>query len=394
MGVKFPKTGVTGSCELLYGCWELNWRSSARAASTLNCRATSQLPAAPLLGLTFLPQTIIGLVVFRHSDFERGLPLLSLKMLCFFISARLPFKRLNLVPKEKVEDTSPKAAVEDKVPDLQLSLDTLENRCHTGSPVSLSPKLVSGQGPIDSYLRATIKPMPSVVIVDLTENSSDIPDSPECPSELSPDAVSVAATVEGPTKQQGPSSAELGLQETPSDLPGHMEEEPGSPGDPKRTDDCQAGLPQSFPELTPGSRTCSTKELSGWSKAGSLLFIEKVPMVVLEDILATKPSHTSLPMMSLDRSVTSESEVLESCPEDDSTLSHSSISSSSPTSSPEGLSSPPAQNRGTSPNSTPMYRVSTNPQESQGIDGAWMLFLPGYHVVSDPRNRTSHWVKP
>lgn len=271
-------------------------------------------------------------------------------MLFLFISARLPFKRLNLVPKEKAEDTSPKVSVEDKVPDLQLSLDTLENRCHTGSHVGLSPKLVSGQGPIDSFLGATIKPGPSVVIIDLTENSSDIPDNPEGPSEPSPDA-----PAEGAAKQQGPSIVEQCLPETPADIPCLVEEEPGSPGGPERTDDCQAGLLQSCPELTTGSRISPIKEPSGWSKAGRLLFIEKVPMVVLEDILATKPLQTSL-----DRSVTSESEVLESCPEDDSTLSHSPTSSSSPTSSPEGPSEPPAQLSRTSPPSTPICRVSTH----------------------------------
>ncbi|XP_057628134.1 chromatin assembly factor 1 subunit A [Chionomys nivalis] len=267
------------------------------------------------------------------------------------IQARLPFKPLNLVPKEKAEDTSPKVSVEDKVPDLQLSLDTLENRCHTGSHVGLSPKLISGRGPIDSFLRATIKPGPSMVIIDLTENSSDIPDNPEGPSEPSPDA-----PAEGADKQQGPSTVEQCLPETPADIPCLVEEEPGSPGGPERTGDCQAGLLQSCPELTTGSRTSPIKEPSGWSKAGGLLFIEKVPMVVLEDILATKPLHTSLPTMSLDRSVTSESEVLESCPEDDSTLSHSPTSSSSPTSSPEGPSEPPAQLSRTSPPSTPICR--------------------------------------
>lgn len=267
------------------------------------------------------------------------------------IQARLPFKRLNLVPKEKAEDTSPKVSVEDKVPDLQLSLDTLENRCHTGSHVGLSPKLVSGQGPIDSFLRTTIKPGPSVVIIDLTENSSDIPDNPEGPSEPSPDA-----PAEGAAKQQGPSTVEQCLPETPADIPCLVEEEPGSPGGPERTGDCQTGLVQSCPELFTGSRTSPIKEPSGWSKAGGLLFIEKVPMVVLEDILATKPLHTSLPTMSLDRSITSESEVLESCPEDDSTLSRSPTSSSSPTSSPEGPSESPAQLSGTSPPSTPICR--------------------------------------
>lgn len=273
-------------------------------------------------------------------------------MLLLFISARLPFKRLNLVPKEKAEDTSPKVSVEDKVPDLQL--DTLENRCHTGSHVGLSPKLVSGRGPIDSFLRTTIKPGPSVVIIDLTENSSDIPDNPEGPSEPSPDA-----PAEGAAKQQGSSTVEKCLPETPADIPCLVEEEPGSPGGPERTGDCQAGLLQSCPELITGSRTSPIKEPSGWSKAGGLLFIEKVPMVVLEDILATKPLHTSLPTMSLDRSITSESEVLESCPEDDSTLSRS-PTSSSPTSSPEGPSEPPAQLSGTSPPSTPICKVSTH----------------------------------
>ncbi|XP_031204536.1 chromatin assembly factor 1 subunit A isoform X1 [Mastomys coucha] len=277
------------------------------------------------------------------------------------IQARLPFKRLNLVPKEKVEeDTSAKAAVEGQAPDLRLSLGTFESQCHTGSHVGFSTKLVSGQGPIDSFLRATIKPVPSVVIVDLTENSSDIPDSPEGHSELSPDTAGVVTTVEGAAKQQEHSAAELCLLETPSDITCHMEEESGSPGGPKRTGDCQAGSLQSCPELPPGSRTCSTKELSSWSKAGDLLFIEKVPVVVLEDILATKPSTASLPMMALDRSVTSESEMLESCPEDDSILSHSSINSSSPTSSPEGLSIPREHGGGRSPHSTPICRVAKN----------------------------------
>lgn len=277
------------------------------------------------------------------------------------IQARLPFKRLNLVPKEKVEeDISPKAAVEGKVPDLQLSLGTFESQCHTGSHIGLSTKLVSGQGPIDSFLRATIKPVPSMVIIDLTENSSDIPDSPQGHSELSPDTASVVTTVEGAAKQQAHSATELCLLETPSDITCHVEEEHGSPGGPKRMGDCQTGSVQSCPKLTPGSRTCPTKELSNWSKAGDLLFIEKVPVVVLEDILATKSSNASLPMMSLDRSVTSESEMLESCPEDDSILSHSSISSSSPTSSPEGLSVPPAHRGGSSPPPTPICRVDKN----------------------------------
>ncbi|ERE72231.1 chromatin assembly factor 1 subunit A [Cricetulus griseus] len=268
------------------------------------------------------------------------------------IQARLPFKRLNLDSKEKAKDTSPKVSVEDKVPDLQLSLDTLENRCHTGSHVGLSPKLVGGRGPIDSFLKATVKPVPSMVIIDLTENSSDIPDCPEGSSEPSPDA-----PVEGANKLQGPSTGEQCPPETSSDIPCHTEE-PGSQGGPERTGDCQAGSLQSCPKLTAGSRTFPIQEPSGWSKAGDLLFIEKVPVVVLEDILTTKPLHTSLPTTSLERSVTSESEVLESCPEDDSTLSLSSTSSSSPTSSPEGPSAPPAQLNGTSPHSTPICKVN------------------------------------
>lgn len=312
-----------------------------------------------------------------------SLPLLSLKMLLLFISARLPFKRLNLVPKEKVEeDTSPKAAVENNVPDLQLSLGTFESRCHTGSHVGLSTKLVSGQGPLDSFLKATIKPVPSVVIIDLTENSSNIPVSPEGHSELRPDTAGVVTTVEGAAKQQENSAAELCLLETPSDITCHVEEEPGSPGGPKRTGDCQADSLPSCPELTPGSRTCPTKELSSWSKSGDLLFIEKVPVVVLEDILATKPSIASLPMMSLDRSVTSESEILESCPEDDSILSHSSTNSSSPTSSPEGLSIPPEHRGGRNSPSTPICRVSTHPPESQGTDG----------LETFPSHRSTVWL--
>ncbi|KAL1783292.1 chromatin assembly factor 1 subunit A [Sigmodon hispidus] len=149
------------------------------------------------------------------------------------------------------------------------------------------------------------------------------------------------------------------LPETPSDIPCYEEDqEPRSPGGPERTGDCQAGSLQSCVELTSGPRTSPVKEPPGWRKAGGLLFIEKVPVVVLEDVLATKPPHTSLPTF-LDRSVTSESEVQESCPEDDSMLSHSSTtSSSSPASSPEGPSVPPAQLSETSPPSTPICIVA------------------------------------
>nr|XP_044991250.1 chromatin assembly factor 1 subunit A isoform X2 [Jaculus jaculus] len=277
------------------------------------------------------------------------------------IQARLPFKPLNLVPKEKTEDmsedsiTSQSASVGGKLPGLE-PMDNLENSCHLASDLDLRPKLVNGKGPIDSFLRGGVKASPDVVIIDLTEDSSDLPDSVAMHSKLCPEpSLCRDVVTEEVTEQQGTTkvtaihSMELAFPvKNLSDIPCHMEEEHGGPGGPERTSSPHKGLPQSCPEL------------DGWTEAGSILFKDRVPVVVLHDILAKNPPGARSPLTTPYRSATPDSEVLESCPEDDSVLSHSSLSFSSPTSSPEGPSVPPTQHPGISPSptSTPVCKES------------------------------------
>ncbi|XP_029421192.1 chromatin assembly factor 1 subunit A isoform X2 [Nannospalax galili] len=283
------------------------------------------------------------------------------------IQARLPFKRLN-GPKEKAEDRQPPyTSLEDKVPGLEPSLDNLEHTCHTASNLGLSPKLVNGRGPMDSFLGSRMKAGQGVVIIDLTEDSSDLPDSPA--------TLLAQATINGvslgPTEQQGPawvkdSSEELACPpETLPDIACPTEDKPHGLGGPGRPSGCKAGSPQSCPEPTTGPRLCPQTNEDGWSEAGGILFKEKVPVVLLQDVLASKLPHTpSPPSMPLDKSTTSESELLESCPEDDSMASQSSLSSASSSSSPEVPAAAPPQHHQSSPPCTPICKIPKRPVKS------------------------------
>uniref|UniRef100_A0A8C9KAW3 Chromatin assembly factor 1 subunit A n=1 Tax=Panthera tigris altaica TaxID=74533 RepID=A0A8C9KAW3_PANTA len=288
------------------------------------------------------------------------------------IQARLPFKRLNLVPKEKSEDASPEGApAQSRVPHLETSLDNLENSCHMGSDIDFNPKLVNGKGPLDNFLRSTVKTSidQTTVITDLTEDSSDQLDGVAALSKLksaaspSEEAVSGAGEEAGGEKGLPEASLKDELtcpEETLSDIPCKAEEE-GEEEGAERSGEGQEGSLQSCPELTGGLRTCSEKDQDGWSEARGILFKGKVPVVVLEDILAAKPPRTkSPPMPPADQGLPSDSEMLESGPEEDSVLSHSSGGSSSPSSSPEGQSAPKRHpsSPGPFPASTPIRRIT------------------------------------
>ncbi|XP_035141974.1 chromatin assembly factor 1 subunit A isoform X4 [Callithrix jacchus] len=290
------------------------------------------------------------------------------------IQARLPFKPLNIVPKEKANDMSDDrgTSVQSKSPDFETetSLDTLENDCHVGSNIDLRPKLVNGKGPLDNFLRNRIETSigQSTVIIDLTEDSNEPPDSPVEHNKLNSEASPSREAVNG---DRGEAGDQQGLPkaiqndklafpgETLSNIPCKTEEEGvGSRGMGRRVDS-QEYSPQSCPELMSGPRMCSRKEQDDWSEAGGILFRGKVPMVVLQDILAVRPPQTKSPLATPQgKSMTPESEMLESCLEEDSVLSHSSLSSPSSTSSPEGLPALPKQHSSTSPfpTSTPVRR--------------------------------------
>uniref|UniRef100_A0A8C7AKJ8 Chromatin assembly factor 1 subunit A n=1 Tax=Neovison vison TaxID=452646 RepID=A0A8C7AKJ8_NEOVI len=294
------------------------------------------------------------------------------------IQARLPFKRLNLVPKEKSEDgsddtrSSEGAPAQSQVPDLETSLDTVENNCHMGSDIDCSPKLVNGKGPLDNFLRNRVKTNidQTAVIIDLTEDSSDQLDGLVAHSKLdavaSPSEEAVSGVGEEAGGDRGPPEAspedELACsEETLSDIPCKTEKEGVSSGGPERNGDGQKGSPPSCPVPTGDARTCPEKDQDGWSEARGILLKGKVPVVVLRDILAGKPPRAkSPPVTPADQGVPSESETLESGPEEDSVLSHSSRGSSSPTSSPEGQSVSKKQHGSPrpSPTCTPIRRIT------------------------------------
>lgn len=301
-------------------------------------------------------------------------------MASFFVSARLPFKRLTLAPKEKTEDglddtrSSPSAPAQSQVPDVETSFDNLENSFHMGSNIDFRPKLVNGKGPLDNFLRNRVKTNigQTTVIIDLVEDSSDQRDATMAHSKLNSAASPSMEAVNGLREEAGyaeglpqASQDELAFPgETLSDIRCETEEEgvAGS-GGAERSTDAQKGSPQSCPQLTHSMRMCSEMDQDGWSKAGGILFKGKVPVVVLQDILAAKPPGAkSSPTAPPDQGVPSESEVLESGPEEDSVLSPSSLSSS--TSSPEGRSASKKQHGSPSPfpTSTPVRRVSISPR--------------------------------
>ncbi|XP_016053336.1 PREDICTED: chromatin assembly factor 1 subunit A isoform X2 [Miniopterus natalensis] len=285
------------------------------------------------------------------------------------IQARLPFKRLNLAPKEKTEDrsdntrSSPSALAQSQLPGVETSLDNLENNFHMGSDIDFRPKLVNGKGPLDNFLRSRVKTSigETTVVIDLTGDSSDQPDnivaysklnSASCPS-LEEVVSSVREEAEGEGRLLKASQKdELTFpEETLLDIPCKTEEEGAGSRCTERRGDAQK-TPQNCSKLTDDLRTCSEKEQDSWSEAGGILFKGKVPMVVLQDILGIKPGAKS-PPTPLDHGMPPQSEMMESGPEEDSVLSHSSLNSSSPTSSPEGWSASENQHSSLSPFPTP-----------------------------------------
>ncbi|KAI5101043.1 chromatin assembly factor 1 subunit A [Silurus meridionalis] len=95
------------------------------------------------------------------------------------VQARLPFKRLNPVPKEtgKTKRTKTEAS---PLPTHEPSASDGENEVNaTSTPLQPRPALKNGRGPLDGFMRRTKYPLVSpgsAVVVDLTEdsNSADV----------------------------------------------------------------------------------------------------------------------------------------------------------------------------------------------------------------------------
>ncbi|NWR44472.1 CAF1A factor, partial [Regulus satrapa] len=254
------------------------------------------------------------------------------------VQARLPFKRLNPVPKEKLDldsevkkvKSSPSAFVPSKDPSLDASsasLDNVENDCQLGSDGDFAPKLLNGKGPLDHFIQKN----PG----GDTSDPGDVPELSEGSghglggSAQRGDADSRAAVPNGATGEElEPLSCPRWSQSSPA---GDSTETEGPRAAAAPGEDSGNGI-----QPRPGD-VAGRKGAQGQLK--DVLFEGKVPVVLLEDIMSLKSPQGA----SLDGS--SEHEALESSHEGDSGLTHSSLSSgSSPevqlVAEPKGSSSP------------------------------------------------------
>ncbi|XP_062815851.1 chromatin assembly factor 1 subunit A [Anolis carolinensis] len=253
------------------------------------------------------------------------------------IQARLPFKRLNPVPKEKLDGNSgaKKARNSPNVLDqntlcASLSSDNVENGGEAESEPQFVSKLVNGKGPLDVFVQKGPKNRASepLLVIDLVGNSCH---------RLTGNTEHVASghgAKEAPEKvgnQAGTPRPPCGATE---DI--QMETSPA----PAEKDESKIG-------------THSAKQ----SKLSNIIFERKLPVVVLEDIMARSPR--ALP---LERSLASET--MESIPEEDTAGTSSSLSSLSLASSPESLSTRKDTHVSPLAASTPARKVSQKTHQS------------------------------
>ncbi|XP_007488980.1 chromatin assembly factor 1 subunit A isoform X2 [Monodelphis domestica] len=333
-------------------------RGACVRVSATTAGAMLEEPESPALGLR-------GVVTAMECKDRPAFPTKKL------VQARLPFKRLIPIPKEKTDNHSDNkksgsqsASIESKVSDLETSLENLETDCQLNSGMEFTSKLVNGKGPLDNFLTRKVKNQigQPLVIIDLTEDSNDRLGSPMEHSKLNSEAFSSRETINGIREKDkglmGPSNSIQnhkmdGSEETSSEDSSATHQNDGSGI--LKDEGSKKGSLKSFPELIHLQKMDSENKQDSWSEVKGILCRGKVPVVVLQDILAVK----SLPVSSLNESITSESGVQVLCPEDDSVLSHSSLSSPSSTSSPEGPSVSEKKRVNISPltSTTPVHKV-------------------------------------
>ncbi|XP_044273462.1 chromatin assembly factor 1 subunit A [Varanus komodoensis] len=269
------------------------------------------------------------------------------------IQARLPFKRLNPVPKETLEANSgvkkPRNSqnVLDQntpCPDLAHPLpDNAENNCQLETESQFVPKLVNGKGPLDNFVQKSTRSSTSqpLLVIELTGDSchrlSENIDHGE--------SNNVAVLMEKAHKEI---ESHSGLQKSVHNA--QLEAL-------KETWPVTAEWDELSSTVSTEMATSSPKE----SKLQNVIFERKMPIVVLEDILVARSPQAA----SLERSVPSGNETLESCPEVDTACTNSSVSSLSFSSSPESL--PVLEQKDTvSPVgiSTPVQKVSQKIQRT------------------------------
>ncbi|NXR72500.1 CAF1A factor, partial [Pycnonotus jocosus] len=251
------------------------------------------------------------------------------------VQARLPFKRLNPVPKEKLDvdsevkkvKSSPGAFVPSKDPSLDASsasLDNVENDCQLGSDGNFTPKLVNGKGPLDHFIQKN----PG----GDTSDPGDVPDL----SKGSGHGLGDGTERRDADSRAAVTNCTIGKELNTLSCLNSCQSSPA--GDSTETEAPCAAAAEAEEDSGAGTQPHSTvtgcKDVAGrkgtQGELKDLLFEGKVPVVLLEDIMSLKSPQVA----SLDGSATSGNEALESSHEGDSGLSHSSLSSGS---SPEVL---------------------------------------------------------
>uniref|UniRef100_A0A8D2MIR8 Chromatin assembly factor 1, subunit A (p150) n=1 Tax=Zonotrichia albicollis TaxID=44394 RepID=A0A8D2MIR8_ZONAL len=255
------------------------------------------------------------------------------------VQARLPFKRLNPVPKENLDvssevkkvKSSPSAFAASKDPSLDASgasLDNVENDCQLGSDGNLTPKLVNGKGPLDHFIQKT----PG----GDTSDPGGAPEPSRDPAHRPGDSTEHGAVDPTAAVSNGTIGKELGCLSPVQSSPA---------GDSVGTEGpCAAAGAGSPPRSSPTACQEAAGRKGSQGELKDVLFEGKVPVVLLEDIMSLKCPQVA----------SSESEALESSHEGDSGLTNSSLSSGG---SPELL----AQSKGSSSSplaaSTPARKV-------------------------------------
>lgn len=272
----------------------------------------------------------------------------------------MPFKRLNPVPKEKYDADSEIKKVkssqggfgpskDSSLDASHASLDNVENDCQLDSDVSFSPKLVNEKGPLDHFIQKNTKDNTNetVIVIDLTEGSThrlrDDVDHVDSKASSCPPISNGALG-----KERNQLSCLNSTQS--SQLDDSMETDTRCEAVANKNEDLVDGIP-SPSGLTERNDVENTK--GNQSELKDVIFEGKMPVVLLEDIMTAKSPQVA----SLDGSVVSENETMESSHEGDSGLTNSSLSSRS-VSSPEVQ--PAAETkRNTSPlaASTPVRKV-------------------------------------
>ncbi|NXT77976.1 CAF1A factor, partial [Zapornia atra] len=277
------------------------------------------------------------------------------------VQARLPFKRLNPVPKDKYDADSEVKKVKstqsgfgsskDSSLDVSnTSLDNVENDCQLDSDGNFAAKL-NGKGPLDHFIQRNTKAAPSetVIVIDLTEGSghrlSDDVDH------VASKASSSLAVTNGTLGKEANQLSCLSSAQS-SQMDDLMETDARCEALGRKGEGLGDGIPPcaGFTEHSDSMGGTNPNQ----SELKDVIFEGKMPVVLLEDIMTTKSPQVA----SLDGSITSGNETMESSHEGDSGLTNSSLSSGSG-SSPEAQ--PAAETkRNMSPlaASTPVRKVS------------------------------------